>query len=190
MFINLYAQDVMVTGKVTSSEDGSGIPGVSVVVKGTSAGTTTDADGNFRISVPSSGTLLFSSVGFKATEVAIQGRTVVDIQLASDVKQLTEVVVTGYGGAIERRAMTGATSSVSGKQIQNLPLQSFDKALQGRASGVQVTGLSGQPGGAINVRIRGIGSINAGTDPLYIIDGVQEQVVLFLLSLLQTFWDL
>lgn len=168
-----WAQTRTVSGKVTSSEDGSPLPGVTVQVKGTSTGTQTDADGKFSLSAPENGTLVFRFVGLKTLEVAIGGRSSLDVKMETDDKVLTEVVVTGYGGALEKREITGSIASVKGDVIQNLPMQSFDRALQGRAAGVQVTATSGQPGGGINVRVRGIGSINAGNTPLYIVDGVQ-----------------
>lgn len=105
--------------------------------------------------------------------MAVGNRTTLDVQLTSSSKELSEVVVTGYGNATIKRNLTGSAVSVSGSTIENLPMQSFDRALQGRAAGVRVTATSGQPGGAVNVRIRGVGSINAGSDPLYIVDGVQ-----------------
>lgn len=168
-----FAQERTVTGKVTSAEDGSALPGVNVVLKGTTTGTVTDVDGNYKISVPSEGgTLVFSFIGLTSSEISIGARTAVDVQMAADVTQLSEIVVTGYG-TVTKRELTGSISSVKGDIIENLPLQTFDRAIQGRLAGVQVSSTSGQPGGAINVRIRGTGSINASNRPLYIVDGVQ-----------------
>lgn len=166
------AQSRTVTGKVTGAGDGAPLPGVSVVVKGTTTGTATSADGTFTLNVPAdANTLVFRYIGYLTQEVAATSNNV-NVRLELDNKQLAEVVVTGYG-VQEKREMTGSSAVVSGKDIENLPVQSFDRALQGRAAGVQVTAASGQPGGAINIRIRGVGSINAGNAPLYIIDGVQ-----------------
>ncbi|MEZ0607458.1 SusC/RagA family TonB-linked outer membrane protein [Fibrella sp. WM1] len=167
------AQDIAVSGRVTSSDDGSSLPGVSVQVKGTTRGTVTDASGNYRISVPANGRLVFSFIGYIRQEVAVARQTAINVTLQSDATNLSEVVVTGYGGTVNRREFTGASSKVSGKDISNLPVGSFDKALAGRAAGVQVTSANGVPGGAIQVRIRGVGSISAGNDPLYVVDGVQ-----------------
>lgn len=167
------AQDVAVSGRVTSSDDGSSLPGVSVQVKGTTRGTVTDASGNYRISVPANGRLVFSFIGYIRQEVAVARQTAINVTLQSDATNLSEVVVTGYGGTVNRREFTGASSKVSGKDITNLPVGSFDKALAGRAAGVQVTSANGVPGGAIQIRIRGVGSISAGSDPLYVVDGVQ-----------------
>ncbi|MBC8156033.1 MAG: TonB-dependent receptor [Bacteroidetes bacterium] len=169
----LLAQDVSVSGRVTSSDDGSPLPGVSVQVKGTTRGTTTDADGSYKVSIPASARLVFSFIGFTPQEVAVGNRSTINMALLSNSQDLGEVVVTGYGGTVNRREFTGASSKVAGATIQNLPVGSFDKALAGRAAGVQVTSANGVPGGAIQIRIRGVGSISAGSDPLYVVDGVQ-----------------
>ncbi|MBC3786673.1 SusC/RagA family TonB-linked outer membrane protein [Spirosoma utsteinense] len=167
------AEDVAVSGRVTSSDDGSALPGVSVQVKGTTRGATTDANGNYRVSASANSRLVFSFIGFSSQEVAIGNRSTVNITLQADATNLGEVVVTGYGGTVNRREFTGASSKVSGAAVSNLPVGSFDKALAGRAAGVQVTSANGVPGGAIQIRIRGVGSISAGSDPLYVVDGVQ-----------------
>lgn len=168
-----WAQERTVSGRVTSAEDGSGLPGVNVLVKGSTVGTITDSDGSYRISVPAGSTALsFSFVGFVSQDIEIGGRAVIDVRLETDVTQLSEVVVTGYS-SIEKRQLSAAVASVKGTTIENLPLQSFDRALQGRAAGVLVQSNNGIPGGGVNIRIRGTGSILAGNTPLYIVDGVQ-----------------
>ncbi|MCH7399674.1 TonB-dependent receptor [Belliella sp. DSM 107340] len=170
---SVFAQGRVVTGTVTSGEDGLPIPGASVVVKGTTLGTATDLDGNFSLSVPQgSNILVFSFVGTETQEANIGNRSQVNVVLQPDVRSLEEVVVTGYGSQ-PKREVTGAVSSVKGDVIENLPMQSFDRALQGRAAGVQVRSSNGLPGGAVNIRIRGVGSITAGNEPLFIVDGVQ-----------------
>jgi len=170
---DVLAQERTVSGRVTAAEDGTSLPGVNVLLKGTGTGTVTDVNGNYRISVPASGgTLVFSFIGLLTQEVETGSRSTVDVIMESDVRQLSEVIVTGYG-AQEKRSISGAISSVKGSVIENMPLQSFDRALQGRAAGVLVQSSTGIPGGAVNVRIRGTGSITAGNDPLYIVDGVQ-----------------
>ncbi|WP_421872354.1 SusC/RagA family TonB-linked outer membrane protein [Marinoscillum sp.] len=162
-----------VSGTVTSSDEGGTVPGVNVVLKGTTTGTTTDLDGQYRLSVPEEGgTLVFSFIGLATQEVEIGSRSVIDVDMQSDVQQLTEVVVTGYQSQLKRE-VTGSVASVKGDVIKDLPMQSFDRAIQGRVAGTQIGAASGQPGGAMNIRIRGVGSINAGNDPLIIIDGVQ-----------------
>lgn len=168
-----FAQGRVVTGTVTSLEDGMGVPGATVLVKGTTIGTATDIDGKYSINVPAgSNVLVFTFVGLISQEVNIGNRSTINVALDADVTALSEVIVTGYGTQ-PKREVTGAVSSVKGDAIQNLPLQSFDRALQGRASGVQVRSSNGLPGGAVNIRIRGVGSINAGNEPLFIVDGVQ-----------------
>jgi len=168
-----FAQSRVITGTVISNEDNLGVPGATVLVKGTTIGTATDLDGKYSINVPAgSSVLVFSFVGLRPQEVNIGNRTTVDISMEPDIQALAEYVITSFGDQSKREA-TGAISSVKGEIFANLPVQSFDRAMQGRIAGVQVTSTSGQPGGTLNVRIRGVGSINAGNDPLYIVDGVQ-----------------
>lgn len=167
-----WAQDRTVSGKVTSAEDGSSLPGVNVVVKGTTTGGVTDIDGNYKISVPEQGgVLVFSFIGLQTLEVEIGTRSTIDVQMVSDVKQLSEVVVVGYG-EIEARKLTSSVTSVDGDQIASMPVPSFDNALQGKAAGVQVTTTSGLLGQAPKIRIRGVNSISSGTYPLIVVDGV------------------
>jgi len=167
------AQNKTITGKVIGADDGLPLPGVSVRVKGGTAGTTSGADGTFSLSVPSDAkVLVFTYISYVAQEISLGASTNLNVRLVSDSQMIAEVVVTGYGVA-QKRDLGSASARVTGKQFENLPLQSFDRALQGRAAGVQVTSQSGQPGGAINVRVRGVGSINAGNEPLYIVDGIQ-----------------
>ncbi|WP_075349475.1 SusC/RagA family TonB-linked outer membrane protein [Algoriphagus marinus] len=168
-----FAQNRVITGTVISNEDNLGVPGATVLVKGTTIGTATDLDGKYSISVPAgSNVLVFTFVGLRPQEVTIGNRTTIDVAMEPDVQALSEFVITSYGDQ-SKREITGAISSVKGEVFENLPVQSFDRAMQGRIAGVQVTSTSGQPGGTLNVRIRGVGSINAGNDPLYIVDGVQ-----------------
>ena len=169
----LRAQQRTISGRVTSAEDGTSLPGVNVIVKGTTTGTATDANGDYSISVGADdAVLVFSFIGLETQEVAVGTRSTVDVSMNLDVKQLSEVVVTGYQSQLKRE-ITGSVSSVTSEEIENLPMQSFDRAIQGRAAGTQIAAASGQPGGALNIRIRGIGSINASNDPLIIVDGVQ-----------------
>ena len=166
-------QDGTISGKITSSEDGSALPGVSISVKGTSKGVVTDGNGMFKISAPANATLRFSYVGFSTQMVAVNNRSEVNVSLISNIADLEEVVVTGYGASVRKKEATGATSNIKGDVIENIPLQSFDRALQGRTAGVQVNSANGVPGGAVSVRIRGVGSITAGNEPLYVVDGIQ-----------------
>ncbi len=170
--VNAFAQERVVTGRVTSSEDGSTVPGVNVTIKGTTSGTVTDVNGAYSLSVPANATIVFSFIGFVTQEIPIGERTSLNVAMVSDVLQLSEVVVTGYG-VQEKRTLSGSVASVKGDVFENVPIQSMDRALQGRAAGVQIAAASGQPGGALTVRVRGVGSINASNDPLWIVDGVQ-----------------
>ncbi len=165
-------QNLVVSGRITGSDDNEGVIGVNVVLKGTSLGTITDANGRFSLSLPSGdGILVFSYIGYKTQEVAINNRSMIDVVMAVDMTQLEEVVVVGYGTE-ERRNITSSISSVKGKDIENLPAASVESLFQGRAPGVQVVQNSGTPGGGISVRIRGSSSINADNEPLYVLDGV------------------
>ncbi len=166
------AQDRTVSGKVTATDDGSALPGVNVVLKGTTTGVVTDADGMYRIAIPSSGgTLVLSFIGMVTAEVEVGSRSVVDVQMAPDVKQLSEVVVTGYGTTLKKE-FSGVSANISAEAIAKLPSLSVNQALQGQAAGVMVTSNSGTPGGGISVRVRGQSSISGSNDPLYVIDGV------------------
>lgn len=168
----LFAQNRTVKGVVTD-ESGKPVANASVVVKGTTTGTTTNNAGVYTISVNSSArTLVISSVNFASIEVSIQGKSEVDITLKASTENLDEVVVVGYQTQ-RKREITASIARVSGEEIGNLPVQSFDRAIQGRAAGVNVQSTNGIPGGPVQVRIRGVGSLTAGNDPLYIVDGVQ-----------------
>lgn len=169
------AQDMTVTGKITSAEDGEALPGVSVLIKGTSTGTSTDLDGNFRLSVPDGNAVLVTSfIGYQTTEITVGNQSIINIAMQPDLEQLDEVVVVGYGSQV-KRDVTGAISSVKGEDLVTFNTPSFDQALQGQASGVQVTSSSGVPGAPTRVMIRGTNSISAGTEPLWIIDGMVLQ---------------
>lgn len=164
-------QDVPVAGRVTDAA-GQGMPGVTVIVKGTSIGTATNADGSFALNAPENSTLVFSSVGYVKQEFAITGANPgIAITLQEDLQQLNEVVVVGYGTQ-SRQELTTAVSSVGAKELARQPVAGFDQALQGQTPGVQVTAPSGAPGAGINVRIRGNATVNLNGSPLYVIDGV------------------
>ncbi len=169
----LLAQNKTLSGKVTDDK-GNPVANASVIVRGSSVGTTTKSDGTFTLSVPTNARIIqVSSLGFDRKDVPISSSGELGtIGLKLKENDLEEVVVVGFERK-KKREVAGPVSSVKAKDIEQLPVQSFDRAIQGKMAGVQVTGVNGIPGGAINVRIRGIGSINAGTSPLYIIDGVQ-----------------
>ena len=165
------AQDRVLSGKVTDAS-GKAVSGVSVTVKGNTRGTTTGEDGNYSLNVPASATtLVFSSVGYTPQEVAIRGRNSASVVLQSSPGSLNEVVVVGYGTQ-RRREVTGAISKVTSDQLNVSPVPSFEAALQGKAPGVQVIQGNGLAGSGSVVRIRGVGSISASADPLYVIDGI------------------
>lgn len=158
-----------IRGKV-SDASGVGIPGVSVVVKGTARGTTTNAQGDYTINAASDAILVFSFVGYLSRELPVNGQTILNITLQQDERALEEVVVVGYGTQ-KRASVTGAVSSVTPKDLTALPVISAESALQGRVPGVRVVN-NGAPGQAPIVRIRGVGSINFASGPLYVIDGI------------------
>ena len=166
------AQTRTISGRVTDRQTGEGLPGVTVLVKGTTNGASTNSDGTYSLTVPEAGgTLTFSSIGFVSQERPIGADAQINIGLAADTKALSEVVVTGYGTQ-ERRDVTGSISSVKGETIANLATPSFDQQLAGRAAGVQVTTPSGLLGQAPRIRVRGTNSISSSASPLIVVDGV------------------
>lgn len=164
--------DITVTGQVIDNTGGT-VPGATVALKGSgTVGTTTDANGQFRLNLPETGThtLVVSSIGYVTQEVTVNNRTQVEITLVADVKSLSEVVVVGYG--TQRKGdVTGALTSISAENFKDQPVTRLDQALQGRAAGVQVTSSAGAPGGDVRIRIRGSNSINSDNSPLYVVDG-------------------
>lgn len=171
--VSLLAQDRKVTGKVTSAEDGSSLPGVTVQLKGTAKGTQTDGNGSYSITIPSSGTLIFSFVGMATQEVSVAGKTVLDIKLDVDARQLSEVVVTGTGSAVDKRKLAIDVQSVSAKNLPSVPSASIDQALVGKIAGAQISSGNGMPGQPVNILLRGINTINRGTSPMILLDGIQ-----------------
>ena len=167
------AQERKVTGKVLSAADGQGLPGASVMVKGTKVGVATGAGGEFTIAVKgASDVLLITSVGFQNQEVRVGTQSSITVRLSEDVANLTEVVVTGYGTQ-SKRDITGAVTTVNAKDLQSVPATTFAQQLQGRASGLSIVN-DATPGGNATVRIRGFGTIG-NNDPLFIIDGVPTE---------------
>lgn len=164
------AQSRTVSGKV-SDTGGGALPGVSVTVKGTTQGAITDASGKFSVQAAGNAVLVFSYIGFKPMEVNIGTKTTVDVALEEDAAALNEVVVVGYGSQ-KKSQTTGAISSVSAKQIQEMPITSLGQAMQGRVAGVDVSQSGSRPGSVPKILIRGRRSFNAGNDPLYVVDGI------------------
>lgn len=168
--LTVVAQTKTITGIITD-QSGTPLSGATVNAKGTKVSTQTDQNGNFKIAVPASSTkLVISYVGAKTTEVSIEGKTVISVSLDVTQTKLTEVVVIGYGQT-KRSNVSTAISTVSEKDLKNLVVTGVDQAIQGKVAGVSVTNNSGQPGGGVSLRIRGITTINSN-DPLIVIDGV------------------
>lgn len=165
-----WSQTLSISGQVTDNND-TPLPGVNIVVKGTTNGTISNIEGEYSLTVQAAKpVLVFSSIGFLTQEIPVGSQTEINVQMEEDIASLDEVVVVGYGTQ-KKSNITGAIASVSGEELEKVQVASFDQAIQGRAAGVYVTSNSGQPGGGISVRIRGIGSIN-NSNPLYVIDGV------------------
>ncbi len=169
--LQLYAQRT-ITGKVTDDK-GSPVSNASVIVKGTSTGTVTKEDGTYNLTVPANArTLVFSVVNMEQQEITIGSQSVINVALKSEDKSLQEVVVVGYQ-TVRKKDVAAAISKISAADIENLPIPNFAQAIQGRAAGVIVAAANGVPGGSLSVIVRGVGSINAGTVPLYVVDGIQ-----------------
>ncbi|MGD1892741.1 MAG: SusC/RagA family TonB-linked outer membrane protein [Cyclobacteriaceae bacterium] len=165
-----FAQQRSVSGTVTAEEEGA-LPGVNILVKGTTQGTVTDIDGNYRISIPGDdATLMFSAVGYVSQEIAVGNRSEVNVVMPTDIQALEEIVVVGFGTQ-KKADLTGAVGSISATEIAEKPITSPDQILAGRVSGVQISNRSGDPGAPINVRIRGVGTAGVN-QPLWVIDGV------------------
>lgn len=163
-------QQKKISGKVTD-ESGLPLPGVSVVIKGTTAGVITDADGGYAlVNVPDNAVLQFSFVGMKTQEIAVGGNSVINVTLQEETIGLEEVVAIGYG-TVKKSDLTGSVSSIKNEDLRKLPVTSFDQAIQGRASGVQVTQASSAPGGRVVIRVRGGNSLSSSNEPLYVVDG-------------------
>jgi TonB-linked SusC/RagA family outer membrane protein len=167
-----FAQDRTVSGKVTSSEDGTDLPGVSVSIKGTTRGTTTGTNGTYKISVPANATLIFSFVGFSTQNVPVGSQTELNVKLTSNIEELSEVVVTALGIEKSKRELNYATQTVKGSDIAQKSEPNVLNALQGKIAGVQIVGASGEPGASTNINIRGINSFTGSNQPLFIVDGI------------------
>ena len=167
-----FGQGIQVKGVVTSADDGQPIPGVSVVVKGTATGITTNIDGVYSLSVPGNSTLVFSFVGLKSQEVAVNNRTTINVVLASTAEAIEEVVVVGYGTQ-KKSVVSGAISSIKSKDLEKVSPGRVEQALQGRVSGVTIAANSGQPGSSATIRVRGVTTFgDGGNNPLWVVDGV------------------
>ena len=168
----LYSQGTTVTGTIVD-RSGEALPGASIVIKGTANGVISDMNGNFTIAVPDKNSVLqITFVGYESQEITVGEQTHINVTLEVDVRELNEVVVTGYGTQ-KKSDLTGSIASVSGKSLTQVPVTGLDQAMQGMAAGVNIIPVTGRPGSAANIQIRGIASIN-GTNPLIILDGVSQ----------------
>lgn len=164
------AQDIRVTGTVSSPE-GEPLPGAAVILEGTTRGVHTDLDGTFSIDAPANGALIISTIGFKTLTVPLNGRSRLAVVLDEDSELLTETIVTAYGTST-KGTYTGSASVVKADQIEKRQVSDITHALSGAVAGVQIQSANGQPGVAATIRVRGVGSINAGTSPLILVDGM------------------
>ena len=165
-----WAQNIAVKGTVTD-QNGDPVPGVTVLLQGSTNGTSTDVDGNYGITVPSNGTLVFSLVGMKTVSVPVNNKAQINVVMEEDAVLLEDVVVLGYGSAKKISSVVGAATTVKKQVFQNRPVASAGDALQGQVAGLQVFTSSGEPSATVSMRLRGVNSINASNTPLFILDG-------------------
>lgn len=170
-----FAQSRVVTGVVTDASTSESIPGVNVILKGSTNGTITDIDGKFSVNVSSDETILvFSFIGYESQETAVGSRSIINVSLQTSTIGLEEVVVVSVGyGSMKKSDLSGASVSISADKLKGAAITNLDQALQGRAAGVTAVHTTGQPGASVSIRIRGQSTINASAEPLYVIDGVQ-----------------
>ena len=172
MSTSAFAQKLSVKGVISDAATGDALPGVAVQLKGsTTTYALTDASGSYAITAPSNGTLLITCLGYASQEIAIDGKSVINVGLNADTQTIDDVIVVAYG-TVRREANTGSVTSLKGDALAEAPVTSIDKMLQGKMAGVEISSLSGQPGSSTQIRIRGISSINAGTEPLWVVDGI------------------
>lgn len=166
----VFAQSVTISGKVTSADDGLALPGVNIIIKNTTNGTVTDADGKFTIAAQGSDVLVFTAIGYARQEVAVNSQSTIDVSLSTDLTTLSEIVVVGYGSQ-KQLEVTGSVVQIKASELKDLPVPNVGQKLQGKIAGVQVVQANGEPGQGLSFRIRGQASINAGNSPLFVIDG-------------------
>ncbi|MFD2570033.1 SusC/RagA family TonB-linked outer membrane protein [Spirosoma soli] len=171
-FLDAYAQDRTITGKVTSAEDNAPIPGASVVVQGTTRGTTTDASGNFRIQASKGQTLRVSFIGTTNQDITVGNADVINVVLKQEDNALNEVVVTALGIKQEKRSLGYAVSEVKGAELAETQRENFLTSLQGRVPGLQMSTTSGLPGASVQIQLRGVNSIGGDNSPLFVVDGL------------------
>ncbi|HCW07793.1 MAG TPA: SusC/RagA family TonB-linked outer membrane protein [Cytophagales bacterium] len=166
-----WAQTKTITGKLTSSDNAAPLPGVNILVTGSSIGTTSDADGNYSISATENDVLVFSFIGYTTKEILVGSQTMINVAMDADLKQLSEVIVVGYGTQ-EKRDLTGNISRITSSSLQNVPVTSIEQSMQGKAAGVFIESQNGKLGQGVKVRIRGASSLSASNQPLYVVDGI------------------
>ena len=166
-----FAQELTVTGTVTDASTGEPVPFASVHLEGTMIGTNTDADGDYSIKVPSNGVLVFSSIGYETSSVAVDGKVVINVNLSPDSQALEETIVVAYG-VQKKSSFVGAASQVSGEKLERMQTTNISKSLEGAVAGLQTASSSGTPGSSSSIIIRGLGSISASQSPLIVVDGV------------------
>lgn len=171
--IVLIAQVRMISGNVTSADDGTPLPGVNVVLKGTNNGVVTDGDGSYKLNASAGGTLVFSFIGMQTLEEVIGERSVIDVRLVTDAKTLQEIVVTGAGVATEKKRLGISVESVTSDKLPAAISGSIDQALVGKIAGAQISSISGNPGDPVNIVLRGINTVQGGTRPMILVDGIQ-----------------
>ncbi len=170
------AQTQQITGTITSADDGLGVPGASIVVRGTTIGTVTDIDGNYTLAAPADAIwLVYSFVGLKTQEVSIDGRGTIDIVLEADLFRLDEVIVSGVASGTPKKKLSVSVTRIDEESLKEAPATSAASALQGKVAGVTIVQASGQPGSAANIRLRGATSLRGNSYPLIIVDGVQME---------------
>lgn len=168
---SVFASAQTITGKVISAEDRKALSGVSILIKGSETGTTSDVNGGFKINVPNgNAVLVFSIVGYLSKEISVGNQSMIEVSLNADNSQLNQVVVVGYG-TVRKSDLTGSLASVRSKELNAFPAANVLQALSGRAPGVQVIQNTGAPGGAVSIRIRGTNSVQGSNEPLYVVDG-------------------
>jgi TonB-dependent starch-binding outer membrane protein SusC len=160
-----------ITGKVLDLANGEAIPGANVLIKGSNTGTVSDLDGNFKVSASVGDVLVVSFVGYLSEEVEVQGTSPITVKLVADIQSLDELVVIGYG-TMRKSDLTGSVAAINADDLRNIPAAGVDRALQGRVAGVNINANGGAPGAKTTIRIRGMGSIYSGNDPLFVVDGI------------------
>lgn len=170
--VTSHAQERAISGRVTTKEDGSILPGVNVLLQGTTIGTVTDANGSYRITIPQDGVLVFSFIGYMTHTESVAGRSVVDVALESDIKQLAEVIVTAQGQERDERSLGYAVQTVKGSDLAQRSEVNVLNTLQGKLAGVNITGASGGAGASTNINIRGVTSFSGSNQPLIVVDGI------------------